>query len=38
MVGKKDMEATLKILKTNRQRAAVIGEVVPGSGKSVLIN
>ena len=37
MVGKKDVEQTLKILKANKQRALIIGEVVAGSGKSVLI-
>ena len=34
----KDVEQTLKILKANKQRALVVGEVVPGSGKSVLTN
>ena len=38
MVGKKDVEQTLKILKANKQRAIVVGEIVAGSGKSVLIN
>ena len=38
MVGKKDVDATLKILKANKQRAIIVGEVVAGSGKSVLIN
>ena len=38
MVGKKDVEQTLKILKTNKQRAIIVGEIVAGSGKSVLIN
>jgi phosphoribosylformylglycinamidine cyclo-ligase len=37
MIGKKDVEQTLKILKDNKQRALIIGEVVAGSGKSVLI-
>ncbi|MBN2162326.1 MAG: phosphoribosylformylglycinamidine cyclo-ligase [Pontiellaceae bacterium] len=38
MIGKKDVEATLKILKDNKQPAIIIGEVTAGSGKSVLIN
>ena len=38
MVGKKDVEQTLKILKANKQRAVIVGEIVPGSGKSVLVN
>lgn len=38
MIGAKDAEETLMILKANRQRASVIGEVVAGSGKSVLLN
>ena len=38
MVSKKDVEATQKILKANKQRSIIIGEVVAGSGKSVLIN
>ncbi len=38
MIGKKDVEQTLKILKANKQRAIIVGEVVAGSGKSVLIN
>jgi phosphoribosylformylglycinamidine cyclo-ligase len=38
MVGKKDVEQTMKILKANKQRAIIVGEVVPGTGKSVLIN
>jgi len=38
MVGKKDVEQTLKILKANKQRAIIVGEVVAGSGKSVLVN
>ncbi len=38
MVAKKDAEKTLKILKAEKQRATIIGEVVAGSGKSVLIN
>ncbi|NNJ70653.1 MAG: phosphoribosylformylglycinamidine cyclo-ligase [Kiritimatiellales bacterium] len=38
MVGKKDVATTLKILKANKQRAIIVGEVVAGSGKSVLIN
>jgi phosphoribosylformylglycinamidine cyclo-ligase len=38
MVGKKDVDQTLKILKANKQRAIIVGEIVAGSGKSVLIN
>ncbi len=38
MVGKKDVGQTLKILKANKQRAIIVGEVVAGSGQSVLIN
>ncbi len=38
MVAKKDAEKTLKILKANKQRAIIVGEVVPGTGKSVLVN
>lgn len=38
MVGKKDVEQTLKTLKANKQNAIVVGEIVPGTGKSVLIN
>ena len=38
MIGKKDVEQTLKILKANNQRAIIVGEIVAGSGKSVLIN
>jgi phosphoribosylformylglycinamidine cyclo-ligase len=38
MVGRKDVEQTLRILKANRQRAVIIGKIVAGSGKSVLIN
>ena len=38
MVGKKDVEQTLKILKAEKQRAIIIGEVVAGTGKSVLVN
>ena len=38
MVGKKDVDKTLKILKANKQRAIIVGEVVAGSGKSVLVN
>jgi phosphoribosylformylglycinamidine cyclo-ligase len=38
MVGKKDVEQTLKILKASKQRALIIGEIAAGSGKSVLIN
>jgi len=38
MVGKKDVDQTLKILKANKQRAIIVGDVVAGSGKSVLIN
>ena len=38
MVGKKDVDPTLEILKANKQRAIVVGEVVPGTGKSVLVN
>ena len=38
MVSKDEAEATMEILKANNQDAIVIGEVVSGSGKSVLIN
>jgi phosphoribosylformylglycinamidine cyclo-ligase len=38
MVGKKDVDKTIKILKANKQRAIIVGEVMAGSGKSVLIN
>ncbi|HSR87492.1 MAG TPA: phosphoribosylformylglycinamidine cyclo-ligase [Pontiella sp.] len=38
MVGRKDVDQTLKILKANKQRAIIVGEIVAGSGKSVLIN
>ena len=38
MVAKKDVEQTMKILKANKQRAIIVGEVVPGTGKSVLIS
>ena len=38
MVSKDDLETTLSILKEQNQAALVIGEVVEGSGKSVLIN
>ncbi len=38
MVAKKDADQTLKILKANKQRAIVVGEVVLGSGKSILVN
>jgi len=38
MVAKKDAEKTQEILKANKQRAIIVGEVVAGSGKSVLIN
>ncbi|MCF7818019.1 MAG: phosphoribosylformylglycinamidine cyclo-ligase [Kiritimatiellales bacterium] len=38
VVAKKDVEQTLKILKAAKQPAIIIGNVVPGSGKSVLIN
>jgi len=38
MVAKKDAEKTLAILKSNKQRALVVGEVVAGAGKSTLIN
>jgi len=38
MVAKKDVEQTMKILKANKQRAIIVGEVVPGTGKSVLVN
>jgi len=38
MVGKKDVEKTLRILKANKQRAIIVGEIVSGSGKSVLVN
>ena len=36
VVGKKDVDDTLKILKANKQRALVVGEVVEGTGKTVL--
>lgn len=38
VVAKKDVEQTLEILKTAKQPAIIIGNVVPGTGKSVLIN
>lgn len=38
MVGKKDVGQTLTTLKANKQHAIVVGEVFPGTGKSVLIN
>ncbi len=38
MVARKDVEQALKILKAEKQRAIIVGEVVAGSGKSVLIN
>mgnify|MGYP001826848779 CR=1 FL=1 len=38
MVSKNDTEKTLSILKANKQRAIIVGEVVAGSGRSVLIN
>ena len=38
MVGKKDAEPALEIFKACRQRAIVVGEIVEGTGKSVLIN
>ncbi len=38
MVSKKDVEKTLKILKAEKQPAIIVGEVVSGSGKSILIN
>ncbi len=37
MVSKDDAETALEILKANNQQAIVIGEVVAGSGKTVLI-
>ena len=36
MVAQKDADAALKLLKAERQRPKLIGEVVSGSGKSVL--
>lgn len=38
MVGKNDVDKTLNTLKAHKQRALVVGEVVAGDGKSVLIN
>ncbi|MEA2068770.1 MAG: phosphoribosylformylglycinamidine cyclo-ligase [Verrucomicrobiota bacterium] len=38
MVAKKDAGQTMKILKANKQRSIIIGEVVQGNGKSVLVN
>ena len=38
MVGKNDVDQTLAILKENSQDALIIGEIVSGSGQSVLIN
>ncbi len=38
MVARKDVEQALKILKAEKQRAIIVGEVVAGSGKSILIN
>lgn len=38
MVAAEDAEQTLSILKENHQEALVIGKVIEGSGKSVLIN
>ena len=38
MISKKDVEQTLNILKAEKQSAIIIGEIVKGTGKSVLIN
>lgn len=38
MVSKEDVDSTLEILKANEQEAIIVGEVVAGSGQSVLIN
>jgi phosphoribosylformylglycinamidine cyclo-ligase len=38
MVAKEDVDETLEILKSNDQEAIIVGEVVAGSGKSVLVN
>ena len=38
MIAKAEVDTTMEILKANNQDAIVIGEVVSGSGKSVLIN
>ncbi|MBN2686516.1 MAG: phosphoribosylformylglycinamidine cyclo-ligase [Pontiellaceae bacterium] len=38
MVAAEDADLTLSILKENNQEALVIGQVIEGSGKSVLIN
>jgi phosphoribosylformylglycinamidine cyclo-ligase len=38
MVAKEDVESTMDILNANDQEAIIVGEVVAGSGKSVLIN
>jgi phosphoribosylformylglycinamidine cyclo-ligase len=38
MVDKEDVDQAIEIFKANNQPAIVIGEVVAGSGKSVLIN
>jgi phosphoribosylformylglycinamidine cyclo-ligase len=38
VVAKKDVGQALEILKANKEKPIVIGEVVPGTGKSVLVN
>ncbi len=38
MVGKKDADTAIELLKKENQKPLIIGEVVAGSGKSVLIN
>jgi phosphoribosylformylglycinamidine cyclo-ligase len=38
MVARKDAEQALKILKANKEKPVIIGELVPGTGKSVLVD
>lgn len=38
MVAKEDVESTMEILKSKNQDSIIIGEIIAGSGKSVLIN
>jgi phosphoribosylformylglycinamidine cyclo-ligase len=38
VVAKKDAEEAQKILKAAKQPSIIVGEIVPGTGKSVLIN
>ncbi len=38
VVGRKDADAAMKLLKAEKQKPVVIGEIVAGSGKSVLVN